>query len=151
MTVHPANLKPQFDITRASHVVLTSKDLDKTRYFYETAIGLEVTYQDSDSLYLRALEETSHHSLVFKKSNEPPTCTRMGYRMFTDSDLSIAHDFFNAHGMTATFEEQPFQGRTLHVNDPLGVPLEFCAEMDQTPSLMQTFHKHHGAIPVLLF
>ena len=147
MTLYPANPEPSFNITRASHVVLTSQDLEATRYFYETAIGLEVTHQDSETLYLRALEETSHHSLVFQKSKSPGVCKRMGYRMYTEKDLSIAHDFFNAHGLTATFEDQAFQGRTLHVNDPLGVPLEFCAEMDQKPSLMQTFHKHHGASP----
>ena len=65
MSIYTSNGSPPFNTTRASHIVLTSKDLDKTRYFYETAIGLEVTHQDNDSLYLRALEETSHHSLVF--------------------------------------------------------------------------------------
>ena len=44
-------LKPNdaipFNITRLSHVVLTSRDLDKTRYFYETGLGLEVTAQDA--------------------------------------------------------------------------------------------------------
>ena len=50
MTLYPANPEPSFNITRASHVVLTSQDLDATRYFYETAIGLEVTHQDSETL-----------------------------------------------------------------------------------------------------
>ena len=84
MTLYPANPEPSFNITRASHVVLTSQDLEATRYFYETAIGLEVTHQDSETLYLRALEETSHHSLVFQKSNSPGVCKRMGYRMYTE-------------------------------------------------------------------
>jgi catechol 2,3-dioxygenase len=150
MSIYTSNGSPPFNTTRASHIVLTSKDLDKTRYFYETAIGLEVTHQDNDSLYLRALEETSHHSLVFHRSDEPAVCKRMGYRVYTDDDLNLAYDHFNSNGINAIFVENPFQGRTLHVNDPLGVPLEFCATMEQSASLMQTFHKHHGACPASL-
>jgi len=150
MSIYTSNGSPPFNITRASHIVLTSKDLDKTRYFYETAIGLEVTHQDNGSLYLRALEETSHHSLAFHRSDELAVCKRMGYRVYTDDDLNLAYDYFNSNGINAIFVETPFQGRTLHVNDPLGVPLEFCATMEQSPSLMQTFHKHHGACPASL-
>lgn len=150
MDIHPTNPSPEFDITRTSHVVLTSKDLDATRYFYETGIGLEVTFQDKDCLYLRALEETSHHSIIFQRSDHPAKCIRMGYRMYTDKDLNRAHDVFNKSGLEASFVERPFQGKTLHVTDPLGIPLEFCAVMDQSQSLMQQFHKHHGASPANL-
>lgn len=145
MEIYPTNSAPKFNVTRTSHVVLTSKDLDATRYFYETGIGLEVTHQDDETLYLRALEETSHHSLVFIKSDGPARCVRMGYRMYTDDDLRRAHDHFNAEGFPAKFVERPFQGLTLHVTDINGVPNEFCATMDQSPSLMQKFHKHHAS------
>jgi catechol 2,3-dioxygenase len=74
----------------------------------------------------------------------------MGYRVYTDEDLDLAYNHFNSTGINVSFVESPFQGRTLHVNDPLGVPLEFCATMKQSPSLMQTFHKHHGACPASL-
>ena len=69
MSVLKTNFSPPFNITRLSHVNLTSKDLDATKYFYETGLGLEVTYHDSSYLCLRALEETSHHSLIFEKNN----------------------------------------------------------------------------------
>ncbi len=69
MTILKTNFSPAFNITRLSHVVLTSKDLDKTRFFYEKGLGLEVTFQDSNYLFIRALEETSHHSLVFENQD----------------------------------------------------------------------------------
>ena len=52
-----AALNPPFNITRASHAVLTSRDLDATRVFYCDVLGFEVSAQDSDALYLRGLEE----------------------------------------------------------------------------------------------
>ena len=51
------NTNMPFNITRISHVVLTSRDLDATRYFYESGLGLEVTFHDSERLTLRAIEE----------------------------------------------------------------------------------------------
>ena len=56
MSLLQTNISPPFNITRLSHVALTSKDLDRTRFFYETGLGLEVTFQDNNYLCLRALE-----------------------------------------------------------------------------------------------
>ena len=58
------NYEPLFNITRASHVVLTVKDLAASRRFYEEVIGLIVTLEEGDTLYLRGIEEACHHSLV---------------------------------------------------------------------------------------
>jgi len=70
MSLYQANLDIPFNITRVSHVILSSQDLDKTRYFYETGLGLEVTAHEKDHLCLRAIEEKGHHSLVFEKATD---------------------------------------------------------------------------------
>ena len=146
MSILLPNLEIPFNITRLSHVVLTSSDLDKTRFFHESGLGLEVTSDDDDLLCLRAIEETCHHSLVFEKASDagPGTCRRVGYRMFSDDDLKRAHDYFNQRGEKAEFVERPYQGLTLQVSDPVGVPIEFCAAMDQSTNRMQRFHTHAG-------
>ena len=146
MSLLQPNLKIPFNITRLSHIVLTSRDLDKTRHFYETGMGFEVTSHDAERLSLRAIEETSHHSLVFEKTDNdsPSVCRRIGYRMFSDDDIKKAHDYFNARGEVAKYVERPFQGLTLRLDDGVGVPIEFCAEMDQSTSRMQNFHTHGG-------
>ena len=89
MSLLQTNTSPPFNITRLSHVVLTSKDLDRTRFFYETGLGLEVTFQDNNYLCLRALEETSHHSLIFERS-DVSKCQRIGYRVFEQDELAKA-------------------------------------------------------------
>ncbi len=146
MSLLEPNLDIPFNITRLSHVVLTSCDLDRTRYFYETGLGLEVTSQDDERLCLRAIEETGHHSLVFEKvaSDGPGLCRRVGYRMYSDDDLKRAHDHFNASGTPAEFVERPYQGLTLQLRDGVGVSVEFCATMDQQENRMQRFHTHAG-------
>ena len=67
-SVYPA----PFNTTRASHVVLTVKDLGLSRAFYCDALGFAISDQDGDTLYLRGIEEACHHSLVLKRSPQPP-------------------------------------------------------------------------------
>ena len=146
MPVLPVNRDVPFDITRLSHVVLTSRNLDATRYFYETGLGLEVTAHDDDMLCLRAIEEGSHHSLVFEKrdGDGQGEVRRVAYRMYSDDDLKRAFDWFSARGLNPQFVERPYQGLTLQVSDPVGGPIEFCATMDQSENRMQRFHTHAG-------
>ena len=140
------NIEVPFNITRLSHVVLTSQDLDKSRHFYETGLGLEVTTHDDSYLCLRAIEETGHHSLIIEKAETggQGVCRSVGYRMFSDDDLRIAHDYFNSRGEMAKFVERPYQGLTLRLEDRVGVPVEFCATMEQSENRMQHFHTHSG-------
>ena len=72
MSILQPNLEVPFNITRLSHVVLTSADLDKTRFFYESGLGLEVTAHDAERLCLRAIEESGHHSIVFEGAARRP-------------------------------------------------------------------------------
>merc|ERR1712097_81023 len=114
MSLLQTNVSPPFNITRLSHVALTSKDLDRTRFFYETGLGLEVTFQDNDYLCLRALEETSHHSLIFEKS-DVSKCQRIGYRVSEQYEVN--------------YVDRPYQGKSLHVSDVIGTPIELCSTM----------------------
>ncbi len=145
-----ANLSPAFNITRASHAVLTARDLDRTEAFYCDLIGLIKSDRSRDALYLRGIEERSHHSLVFHRSDAPPACERVGLRMLTDDDLKRAYDYFGSIGCKPKWAELPHQGLTLHVDDAIGTPLEFCATMDDLPSNLQKFELYKGASPMRL-
>ncbi len=146
MALLKTNNSAPFNITRLSHVVLTSKNLDKTRFFYETGLGLEVTHHDKNYLCLRALEETSHHSLIFEKnnSNNPSICKRIGYRVSEETELKKALDYFTSLNYDVYYVDRPYQGKSLHVSDTIGTPIELCSTMEQTTSQMQKFHLHSG-------
>ena len=137
-------LDPPFNITRVSHVILTSRDLDASRRFYSDVLGLVVSDSDKDALYLRGLEEASHHSLVIRRSDDAPVCQAIGFRVLTEADLDKAKDWLDRRGVASNWIEVPHQGRTLRFADGSGAPIELCAKMDIVPRLMQSFDKFHG-------
>ena len=144
MSIPAPNGKPPFTVTRASHVVLRVKDLAASRDFYEQVLGLIVTAQEGEFLYLRGIEEACHHSLVLKASSTSPCCERIGLRLQTDEDLDLAFTWMRAQGLSPVFVDIPHQGRSLHVSDPVGVPLEFCASMPAQPRQITNFIAHRG-------
>ena len=138
--------EPPFNIIRSSHAVLDVVDLDKSREFYETTVGLHVEDRDDKAVYLRGSEEHQHHSLVLRKA---PTaaCNRLGFKVGNDGDLDKAASFFSENGISYAFAEQPFQGRTLQFSDPQGFQLELYASMDKRPHLLRRYDLYKGCHP----
>jgi catechol 2,3-dioxygenase len=50
VSIPKSNPNPPFNVTRASHAVLTVRDLGASRAFYVDAIGLVVSDQTRDAL-----------------------------------------------------------------------------------------------------
>src|ERR1700761_1968372 len=96
---------PPFNIIRASHVALDVTDLETSRAFYETTVGLHVEDRDGGAIYLRGSEEQQHHSLVLRQADSA-ACRRLGFRVGNTSDLDKAASFFSANGITYAFVEQ---------------------------------------------
>ncbi|HEX2216071.1 MAG TPA: VOC family protein [Xanthobacteraceae bacterium] len=144
MTLPQTNFDPPFNITRASHLVFTVRDLGASRAFYTEVLGLIVSDEDAGTLWLRGVEERCHHSLTLKKTAGEPLCERVGFRVFSDADLEKAKAHFARAGTAAEWVEVPHQGRTLHVSDAAGTPLELCARMETRPRMHTHLHEHKG-------
>ena len=141
----PVNLRPAFNISRTSHVRLNVTDIAESRDFYTNVLGLVVTEEDDSVCYLRGLAEACHHSLVLERSEEGGTARRLGYRVFFDEELDVAYRYFRDLDLPAQWADAPHQGRTLHVSDPIGTPIELCATMETRPRLHINFEQYHGA------
>ena len=150
MSLPPTNFRPPFNITRASHLVLTSRDLAKARDFYTEVIGLKVSDETATTIHFRGVEERAHHCLTLKRNKEEPACERLGFRVFEEDDLEKAKAHFDQKGIAAKFVNVPFQGRTLHVADAAGTPLEFCARMKTGARQHTRAHEHKGAAALRL-
>lgn len=137
-------LDPPFNITRASHVVLNVRDLAASKHFYTELIGLVVSDEDANTVWLRGLEERGHHSLVLRKSTEQ-TCARLGMRVLTEDDIFKAEEYFFRQGVHCQRVAVPYQGLTLHVTDSSGIPLELCASMDPCERLFKAYNRYRGA------
>lgn len=138
--------QPAFNIVRCSHVVLGVTDLQRSRAFYETALGLHVGAADTNRLYLRGLEERQHHSLVLEAAAEPH-CARIGFKVGSEEDLDKAAHYFRGRDLPADFIEVPHQGRTLLVRDPWGTPVEFGFDLGRGERLLQQYGLYRGCHP----
>ena len=137
---------PPFNIVRCSHVVLGVSDLAKSRAFYADTLGLHVEDAAADAIYLRGVEERQHHSVVLSKGHAGE-CAAIGFKVASEEDLDKAAHFYKAKGLPAAFVERPYQGRTLRVVDPFGLPLELCFKMEQREILLQKFAYYRGVQP----
>lgn len=146
MPLPEPNFAPPFNIIRCSHALLDVTDLEKSRAFYEETLGLHVEDGDADTLWLRGVEERNHHSLILRQSSEP-VCQHLGFKVGSEDDLDKAHAHFTENGAVCSWVEQPYQGRTLRVNDPAGMPLEFCFKFDQAERLLQKYGHYNGCHP----
>ena len=148
MPVPAPNLYPDFNTIRLSHVCLNVSDLAASRTFYVDMFGLQVSDETNSHIYLRALEERGHHSVILQKSDQPGTVEVMGFKVFDETDLKRAEDWFQAKGHPTQWIERPHQGRTLLTADQVGIPLEFYHKMDRLPTIHQEYARYHGVRPL---
>lgn len=140
-------LDPPFNVVRLNHIVLTVRDLAAAKAFWAETLGLQVTGETKDRLYLRAMEERSHHCVVLQRA-AAPVAKVLGFKVFSEEDLDRAKVFFTSKGLRAEFVEEPHQGRTLRTTDPMGIPLEFYFEMEKLPPIHQKYALYKGVKPL---
>ena len=147
MIIPEPNLNAPFNIIRLSHVALGVTDLAASRAFYVDMLGLQVTDETDDLLFLRGLEERGHHSLVLRKTDDT-NVRSLAFKVWCEEDLDKAHAWFAAKGRKVEWVERIYQGRTLRTLDCFGVPLEFYAQMERLPSIHQKYSLYRGARPL---
>ncbi len=147
MALPPVVLDPPFNILRISHIELVVTDLPASKAFYCDTLGLQVTDETSDRLYLRAMEERGHHCLILSEG-DAPAAHELGFKLYDAGDLERAEAHFRAQGLPVDLVEQPFQGQTLRTRDPWGIPLEFYVRMDRLPPIHQTYALYRGVKPL---
>jgi 3,4-dihydroxyphenylacetate 2,3-dioxygenase len=138
-----------FDIVRSGYAELHVTDLGRAREFYVGLLGMVVSLDTGDVLYLRGWEERLHHSLVVRRASDA-ACARLSFRVRSNDDLEPIAAEFERRGCATRWVEGELagMGRALRVWDPFGFPLEFFHEMEQFETQLQRFDLQHGA-PVL--
>lgn len=147
MPVADPVLYPAFTIVRLSHIELRVTDLSRSREFYVDTLGLQITHEAEDAIYLRAMEERGHHCVILKKS-ETPDVGVIGFKVFDDTDLDKAEAYFQNKGLMVAWIERPYMGRVLRTVDSSGVPLEFYTTMDRLPTIHQQYKLYRGVRPL---
>ena len=147
MPVPAPNLYPPFNIVRLSHVEYRVRDLAKSRAFYVDTLGLQVTHEDADRIYLRALEERGHHCIVLVRADASDVGF-LGFKLYDEPDLDQAAAWFADKGLPVEWVERPHMGRTLRTRDPWGIPLEFYVKMERLAPIHQKYKLYRGVRPL---
>ena len=147
MPVPKPNLDPPFNIVRLSHITLDVTDLDRARRFYVDLLGLQISHEEPDALYLRALEERGHHCLILRRAAEP-AAGALGFKLWDEAELDKAASWLVGRGLAVEWRERPFMGRVLRTADPWGVPLEFYARMKRLAPIHQQYSLYKGVKPL---
>ena len=143
MPIQDPVLDPPFNVVRVSHVEYGVSDLARAKAFWVDALGLVVSEETADALYLRGLEERNHHSLVLRRAAEPD-CRTIGFKLWSEDDLDRAARWFSDQALPYRFEERHAQGRTLVAVDCFGMPLEFYFHMREAECLLQRYGEYRG-------
>ncbi|HLR62829.1 MAG TPA: 3,4-dihydroxyphenylacetate 2,3-dioxygenase [Lentibacillus sp.] len=136
-----------FNIIRTARAIVRVTDLAAARDFYVNALGFIETEADNKHVYLRGLEEQSHHCYVLKKA-ETPGVEVISYKVAREQDLDELAAFFTRKGMPVKWMEAGSQravGRALRVADVSGIPVEFFCQMDTVQRALQRFDLYKGA------
>jgi len=137
-----------FDILRSAHIELKVTDLERSREFYVKTLGLVETEATSNQIYLRGVEDRSHHCLVLTEAAKP-SVGHLSFRVRTEKDLDMLAKLFNGGKLSYRWIQpgslEKGQGRALRLQDPLGFPMEFFFEMEEAEWLWQSFDRHLGA------
>ncbi len=135
-----------FNVLRTHHVEYRVTDLDRAQAFYVDAVGLTVTERDGKHLYLRGLEDRTHHNLILRKASEPGVA-HVGFRVSSEKDLDILAQYLRRLEVDVHWETgvERALGRVLRAQDPFGFPIEFFYQVDQVPWLLQRFDQYRGA------
>jgi catechol 2,3-dioxygenase len=140
MPLPSPNLYPSFNTVRLSHACLNVADLDRSKVFYTEILGLHVSDETEGHVYLRAVEERGHHSVILQKSDDPGTVEVMGFKTFDEEDLDRAEAEFRAKGRPTQWVERPYQGRTLLTSDNIGIPWNFITRWIACPLCTKNSH-----------
>ena len=83
-------------VSKISHATYETPDLIQQIEYYTDVIGLSLVEQEKDTAYLASTLE--HHSVVLRKGAEAK-CTRLGFQLAPDDDLSDFEKQVVAHGI----------------------------------------------------
>ncbi|MBN9174442.1 MAG: 3,4-dihydroxyphenylacetate 2,3-dioxygenase, partial [Microbacterium sp.] len=132
------------DILRCAYMDLVVTDLAASRVFYVDILGLYVTEEDDEAIYLRSTEEFIHHNLVLRQGPIAAVAA-FSYRVRTPEDLDRAVAFYSEIGCRVERRPEGWTkgiGDSVRVVDPLGFPYEFFHQAEHVERLSWRYDLH---------
>ncbi|MBP3222730.1 MAG: 3,4-dihydroxyphenylacetate 2,3-dioxygenase [Actinomycetaceae bacterium] len=136
---------PAPNILRAAYMELIVTDLQRSRHFYVDVLGLIVTEENENEIYLRTYEEYIHHNLVLKKG-DAPAVSAYAFRVASQDDVYLAEAYFKELGCEVRRGDFSKGVRNaVRVVDPFGFPYEFFYETDHVERKIRDYDEMNGS------
>jgi catechol 2,3-dioxygenase-like lactoylglutathione lyase family enzyme len=110
-------------VKKIAHATYEMPDVDKQVEYYTEILGLALTERSKDAAYLASTVD--HHSVVLRKG-EQPQCTRIGFQIGPDDDLSEFEREVQSRGVKTERRKDadPTIADMLVFQDPKGTVME---------------------------
>jgi len=144
MAAETSTLPTPPDVVRCAYMELVVTDLAASRAFYVDVLGLVVTEENENAIYLRSLEEFIHHNLVLRKGPVAAVAA-FAYRVRTPGDVDRAEAYYRALGCRVERRANGFTtgvGDAVRVEDPFGFPFEFFFDTEHVERLTWRYDLH---------
>src|SRR5699024_7338835 len=132
------------DVLRVAYMELQVTDLAASRKFYVDVLGLHVSHEDDNEIYLRSSEEFNDHNLLLKKG-PVAAVGAFSYSVRTPEDVDKAEAFYKELGCRIERRKDGFVegiGDSVRVEDPLGFQYEFFYDVDHVERLAWRYDLH---------
>lgn len=131
----PVPQAPAPDVLRCAYMEIVITDLARSREFYVDVLGLVVTEEDENAIYLRSFEEFIHHNLVLRQGPVAAVAA-FGFRVRSQEDVDKAEAYYRELGCeTRRGDFTEGVRNAVRVSDPLGFTYEFFHEIDHVERL----------------
>lgn len=118
-------------VAHVGHAELGVTDLEASRRFFTEIVGLSVTEEDKDRVFLRAWQDWDHHTLILKRSDRSAV-EHVGWRVESPEDLRRFEQRLKTLGIDHHWVDggtEPGQGEGLRFLTPAGLPFELYWEV----------------------
>ncbi|QBD77087.1 3,4-dihydroxyphenylacetate 2,3-dioxygenase [Ktedonosporobacter rubrisoli] len=139
-------IQPPFDIVRAAHAELIVTDLQRAKEFYVHLLGLVVSEERQNVIYLRGYEERLHHSLALRQG-PVAMLDHLAFRVASPEHLVLLARFYEQQGCPVRWVQNEEEGmeQALRVQDPCGFIVEFFYFMQPVESLLRRYDLYRGS------
>lgn len=134
-------------ISHLGHAEINVPDLDASRRFFVEIMGLQVSHETDDQVYLRAWQDWDHHTLILTRRDEPGL-EHFGWRVPAKEDATEIEARLKSQGLESAWiagSDILGHGDALRFLTPGGLPFELYWEVDayQAPPEMTSVMPSH--------
>src|ERR671938_271125 len=120
-------------VAHLGHAELRVTDLERSRWFFTEILGLYVTEENDEHVFLRAWQDWDHHTLILTKSDHAGI-EHVGWRVEKPEDMGAHEKQLKELGVEYHWIEggqEPGQGDGLRFLTPGGMPFELYWEVER--------------------